>query len=611
MGNEQIFFHKGLSSIARSALQEPGSLALASNIVFSKEGAQGLRPKFTAVNTTAIGIIHSCYRFGDRLIVGDGTHLRGRSATTDGDFTDLGSAFADAIWRWKEFKKFLHGVNGTDQVLLDSSGYLYPAQVANPTSAPSGAAGAGGNPNGQYYLYVTYLITWPNGMTYETGFSDASANVTVTSDKISWTDIPISPYVAYSGTEPTIHRKLYRGPGAAGTLTDIYYVATIEDNTTTTYTDDASDVTLAANGAAVVDDYEPAPDSHFIEYHYGRSFYIHDTYPWRKYFSEAATGETNEDNEAIMPLAITSENWDDLRVPGIEAVDPQGLVAWGINMFIPLKQTWLRREGNDPDTWSYKKTWANKGISSPYTVSVSTNPAGIIGLSTPEGGNPGLSLFNGKTSDIFTQKYDFLFMDDLDHDYLSVCRGSVIGKYYILLYVSVASTTHLPDKMAVFDLSKYPDVRLAYWDGISPAGTVYSLCSYSQGETYYFGTSDGFLMKYDTASSETININVQTEDRIGGNPQLANIKKTLKRLKYNLDSNGDDVTMEIYIDGTKQTWPDGSTSQTITGTGDTVQVLPNFPPNFNGYKYSIELTGTGLTDFTLYSPWDVEFDATP
>ena len=73
------------------------------------------------------------------------------------------------------------------------------------------------------------------GRVYETGPSPAGS-VTVSDEKVSWTDIGISTYET-----ATVWRKLYR---YNTTLADTYYVGTIKDNTTTTYTDNVSDVTL-------------------------------------------------------------------------------------------------------------------------------------------------------------------------------------------------------------------------------------------------------------------------------------------------------------------------------------------------------------------------------
>lgn len=838
MPSELAFFHKGLNYSVRSALQDPGSLRTCENIALEKDGDQGLRTLFTNINTTAVNAIHSIRRFRDCLLIGDSTYLRSRAATSIGDFTSLYASFTNSIWRTCEYKNFLHCVNGNEQALFDPDGNLFPGTVANPTTVASLAASGSGTWSGHYMGYVSYYITWPNGMTYETGLSSASADCEASSDaQIDWTAIPVCPYAAhyvatgydfnqvvlllhgegtdesqtisdsspgaktitvsgntkidtaqykfgtasiyfdgtgdyisapdsadwnmgtadwtirfwvyipslsanmgfwqqrvsadneiyfeyltssngtlrfliqdtgsttfyalcsaqdthltintwhqieivgtsgavkiavdgsfqiitsvgtlnwkdisavfeigrvidfngttksYTGwidefevmkgvamhtayfTVPTeartycasIQRKLYRGPGTGGTLTDIYYLDTIHDNSTVTYTDTVtSDVTLATYGACVVDDYGPGPTkSNFIEYHYGLAFWIDADNSHRLWFSEAATGDTSEENENILPIACLSTNWDDLRVAGFERVDPQGIVSWGPYLYIALKHTWIKKQGNDADTWTYKKVWAKIGVSAPHTIDISSTPAGILSVSQNVGGETGISLFNGAISQIITSpKYDYIFNTHLDIDYIHKCRAVCAGHYYVLAYPSTSAVSGEPDTIAAFDMRHYPDIRLAMWCDL--AGR--SLSSYNQGGVFYIGGSDGKARKSDSASTEAVDVVVETHDLIGGNVIMTDREKHLKNLRYSLDSGSANVTMTIYIDGTAATWPDATTYKTITGSSETVQYMAGFPPNFRGYRFRIHLSASALTTWHLYSPWEVEFDVTP
>lgn len=906
MPPETLLFHKGISNAQRSALSEPGTLKTCVNISLEKEGEQSLRQRFTAINTTAVGSVHSITRWGDYIIIGDTTHLRHLALSTASDFTDIYASFTNAPWVLKEYKDFLHGVNGYDQVLIDLSGNCFPAQVENPATVCVGVAGVAGNPTGVYSLYCSYYVTWPNGMTYETGLAFSSADVTVYDNtNISWSAIPVSTYAAYSvassdafnkcqvlmsfndsdgatdffelaknrtvtragnavidtaqfkfggssllldgtgdyvtlahstdydlsttpfvaelwvrfsavttdqgffgkyadannywylnwtqatttlqfkavsasstkadytatwapvidtwyhvsvnrsGTSlkifingtaltlteataistnsmpatasgnleigaaynhasdisgwiddfalysnlakrsanftaptlpsqaPAIWRKLYRGPGTGGTLIDIFYVGTIYDNTTTTYTDDLSDASLETSDASLVDWYQILPDSKYLEYHYGRANVIDINNPHRMTFTEAAAGADAWDNEDIMPLAHDelAPDWDDLRVSGFTAVDPQGLVAWATNFFIPLKQTWIKRQGNDPDTWSYKKTWAQYGVGAPYTIAICPQPSGILFVSSADGGEPGLCLFNGQLAEMISSpKLDHIFQNDLDHAYIANCRGFCAGRYYHLLYPAVnytltgivfsksgtdnvlgtytdhglitgmtltitgctqayanatwtvtvtgrntftlnsaswtsftgadvtgngvASTGGVPNKWLAIDLRRYPDIRVAYWEGLRAVCG----CCYDQGGTggvTYIGQASGYVLKSDSSSTEAVDIDIQTEDRIGGDIKAANVLKTLKELKYNLNGT---VNLQIIIDGTTMTWQDGTTYQSITGSGDQVKVMRSFPPNFQGYTYRLRIYADDLTAFTLFSPWEIVFD---
>ena len=604
MGNEKIFFHEGLSYEVRSALQTMGYLQTAKNIAYRKEGQQELRPSYKALNSTAVGAVHSVERFRGRLLIGDGAYLRHNALS--GNFTSLGSSFANSIFFAREYKDFLHLVNGTDNLFFDEDGNLYYAHVANPTTAPSGTAGDEGEPSDTYALYVSYLITWPNGQMYETGLSSASDDVEVSSEKITWSAIPVCPYAAVSGTAPTIHRKLYRGPGTGGALGDIYLVTTITDNTTVTYSDNFTDAELAANGGSMVDDYDVPPTTpQFLEYHYSRLFLIDTDNPNRLYYSDTPAGDTSTENEVLRPLSFTLDNWTDLRAAGFGRVDPQGLIAWGTYIYVPLKHTWIRKDGNDPDTWAIKKTWASHGIGAPHTIVPIPDIGGIIGLTPPTGGRPGLAVFNGSTTSLVTKDmFVDLFEDDLNHNSIENCRGAFDGRYYHLLYPSGSNTQ--PNKHAAFDLSKFPKIRLAMWEDLNSR----SMYVDDQTSKVYIGGSDGYVR--DNRSGESIDIEVKTHDLIGtmsggrrSKENGPNQKKVLEKLKYSLNTGGKDVTLEIYLDGSLGVWPDGETTKTITGTDDSVQYVESLPMGWECYKYTIRIYGSDLTTFELFSPWDV------
>lgn len=604
MGTEQIFWHKGISKDARSGLQQPGYLGVAKNLDFTVEGKQTLRPPFIAINATALSSIHSLKVWRGMVIAGAGAYLyRGNATTT---FASLGITSDGSPWTFKEYKDFLHAANGKDAVLIDEDGNCYPAAVDNPTTAPCLATSTGTGPNGNYFAYVSFYVTYPNGMTYETGLSPASSNQNVSDDYLEWSSIPVSTYAAYSGTAPTIERKLYRGPGTGGTLADIYYVQVIKDNTTTTYTDNNTDAELAANGACDVDDYGPPEGLKYIEYHYGRLNGIDAGYPHRLKYSEAAAGETSADNEVILPIAVPTDNYDDIRVSGLkQKVDPTGLVAWGTNLFIPLKHTWIRRQGNDPETWSYKKTYASFGIVAPYTMDVSNQPSGIIGLCMIDSLTPGIAIFNGQTSEILSSPKLDAFLTDIDLEFIHLAQGGISGKLYHLMYSSVASAAGVVDKHLVVDLRRSPDIRVGYWDGLNARCMAID----DDDKTLYIGGTDGIVYKMDSAATELRDVDVESHYLIGGQPQAANKKKAWKQLKYNLDTNGDSVTLEVYVDGTLKTWPDGETSQAISGTADEVQVLP-LPQDFQGYQIKVRVYGSDLGQFDLYSPWDLDYDLT-
>lgn len=92
----------------------------------------------------------------------------------------------------------------------------------DPITAPTSAAGAAGNVNHQVMYKVTFV-----GRGGETAPSPASSTLTPALKHVLLTNIPVGP----SGTTS---RKIYRQDGGTGTFK---LLATIADNTTTTYDD--------------------------------------------------------------------------------------------------------------------------------------------------------------------------------------------------------------------------------------------------------------------------------------------------------------------------------------------------------------------------------------
>ena len=134
---------------------------------------------------------------------------------------------------------YVFPVNGTAVTLLLKN-YVRraPALVDYPNPAVTGVAdGVGSNLTGAYRYKVTFVTA--DG---ETEPGPASASVTVTSDGMTVSGIPVSP------VRTVTSRKLYRtiASGAAYLL-----LATISDNTTTTYTDDIADGSLGAAAPTV------------------------------------------------------------------------------------------------------------------------------------------------------------------------------------------------------------------------------------------------------------------------------------------------------------------------------------------------------------------------
>lgn len=119
-----------------------------------------------------------------------------------------------------------------DDVVPQSVG-IFDVGIDPPLTAPSGAQGSGTGIGAGTYLYqIAYL----NDIGGESARGPASAGVTIVANKsIDLTSIPVSP------SSSVTSREIYRTKAGG---TSYFYVATIANNTATTYTDTTNDTAL-------------------------------------------------------------------------------------------------------------------------------------------------------------------------------------------------------------------------------------------------------------------------------------------------------------------------------------------------------------------------------
>lgn len=139
-------------------------------------------------------------------------------------------------------------------LIVDDNGIVLPLSPAAPTAAPTVAVGTAGALTGNYYVKYTFLIRdLDENVVAESGFSPTSAVVALTSDNLA-----VSALQTMSGLGTEIDdryeiiRRVYRT--SAGTTTFFQWYD-VEDNTSTTFEDDATDASIAvlaapANGTA-------------------------------------------------------------------------------------------------------------------------------------------------------------------------------------------------------------------------------------------------------------------------------------------------------------------------------------------------------------------------
>lgn len=157
--------------------------------------------------------------------------------------TDAGSVsavtipitWASARTKFASFakKNLIMGTNGTSRPLKLVKGSIAAATrvgIDTPATAPTVASGAAGNLNGAYQWRVTY-----ESATHENSPGPVSTKLTVVDKQVNLTAVPTS-----SDTQVT-KRNVYR---IGGSWAEWLYVGSINDNTTTTFTDNISDLNL-------------------------------------------------------------------------------------------------------------------------------------------------------------------------------------------------------------------------------------------------------------------------------------------------------------------------------------------------------------------------------
>lgn len=178
---------------------------------------------------------------------------------------------------------------------------------AAPTVAPTIASGGAGNLAGSYTWYVSF----DTDVGHESNLSPVTVTAVITNELINFTNIPISP-------DPLVtKRRIYR---AGGTQDALYRVATIADNTTTTYTDNLADDDAARLGITHSQDHDPPPPaSGLVGPYFGkllafnslahpnRIWWTPTLRPWYWPGSAIDVGnwvDVGEDGEAVVAISI-------------------------------------------------------------------------------------------------------------------------------------------------------------------------------------------------------------------------------------------------------------------------------------------------------------------
>ena len=563
---ETFTFGKGINTRKSPLFLEDGELVSCEGFDFLKDGEVASRHPVQTVNATAYGSINGIHRYINNVYLTDAGSVRHKwdlngycdlYTPANGDFTLLGNNGNSRRPKFADYDEFTFMVNGLNNKAL-CVGNMYDWGIANPVDAPIGTdASSGSGPSGTYSLYYTFLVKFPSGRTYETAPSPAGT-VTLTDNTINWSGLKACPYTVTGGS---IARKLYRTSTA---LIDIYYVATIDDNTTTTYADSATDATLQLNEIISTEDYLPPPAEIIDVVDYLQRIF-------------ALKENTLYYSEPYIPFAFPAANGIAIAREG-EIL--QGMVVWGDQLYIAVSYTWFRLQGTDSATWAIKNTFAEVGIINRHTIQKTRY--GIIGLWLD-----GIYLFDGMTSKSITiGKLPDSFFEGISS--LTSCYSEWDGIRYSFVY-PVSGTTLT--KRLILDFSHYPDIRF-YHSNFIPTAFEY----HTPSGIKYFGAANGY--QYLEGTTETIATSLQTGDRA-----MKNIlkQKQTEWLYYDINTASQNVTLTVYADGVAQ-------SPTYTLNHATRARKRISVGNFQGYRFSLGLSCANSKDVIIYEPWAMTFN---
>lgn len=489
-GTGKILFDGGLNNKFEKSIIEDNESPDCLNVVF-EAGSVATRLGFSKVNTTAVGsyVCEGLYtRKGTNnaetmvaFFNGCGFTLAGTTFTTIPSAQSVFTAGVRVHSSQMENHAFFgngsvipYKYNGTDWTRHG----VYP-----PTMTASFYTGAAGNPNGDYQYKFTYI----NSASVEGNPSSASTTFTVANAKISLTCLPIAPQ-----SWGVASRRIYRTSNAGATW---YRVATISDNTTTTYLDDTADASL---GAAAPSDKGVPPVYSAITYHQNRLFMIgNDNLVWYTDLNE--------------PYTVASTNF--LAV-GDQAADlPVAIGVYNNTLAIFCQRSvWLvYMQDTTPGNWRVVKS------KSPYT---SKSPFGIFEykdrLGFPAMQNDkfvGVAALSGDTvepdkntlsvltvgSDLVSQAIEPDMFDAVEA-YVGNFSSIVFkNKAYIALTKGSGQTTnnrvYVMD-FGISDLTKHQRFSWCPWTGLNVA----QWCVYAGSLYYGTSTATGFIYKQSTST---------------------------------------------------------------------------------------------------------------
>lgn len=538
----QLLFDGGKNSKFERSLIEDNESPDCANVVFTN-GAVESRQGAQKVNTTAIGsaTIDGIYsrRANDNtetMIVFCNGSAWTLGTTTFTTISSAQSVFTSGIRVAAAMQEnhifFGNGgvvpykYNGTD---FTRHG-VYP-----PTTTCTVASQAAGVLNGDY----RYKIVFVNTALVESDVGPVTSTFTAANATLRLTSIPVAPQ-----SWGISSRRIYRNTTA---LSGSYYrVATISDNTTTTYDDNTADTSLST--LAPTDNGVP-PNYSVCCYHQGRLFMNDPSNANFLWYSDLNTPYTVASTNFIR----VGDNTSDL-IKTISVYDNNILVGCEKSMWM------IYMPSTDATAWLIVKIKAPYGCISPFGLWDYNNKQGFpavlngsfVGFAAISGNSvePQATLLTIQTagSDMVSERIE-PDMFNVQSSYVKNISSTVFkNKAYIAVtYGSGATTNNRVYVMdfSISDLSKKQKESWVPWTGLSPA----QFCIYNGGLYYGTSASTGYVYRLENSTynddGAAIDAYFWTKE-FGGYPQELNLHKDFRYGNLLVEKLGN-YYMDVYV----------------------------------------------------------------
>lgn len=448
-------FSDMLSSQVSPFITPKGGAIIANNLRSNDlVGSLAKREKMLLYGNCGAEAIKSLHRYyksdSTKHLLATSSTILYRGDDDGGTCLTLKSGLSDSKrWQCTTYKDVAICTNGTDRpvkydgstdVTGDTDGHRTSGDLAAELGAPFAELNTGSNLDAS--SWYQYKISYYDGTTYT--FSQARTNPILTGAtvrNIRLTNIPL-------GENGTTQRNIFRTSGSASKAvveadTSYFFVATISDNSTTTFNDTITDATIEGDNAPTRSTVEGGvevspPFAKYILIHKERIFLGNDP-------SGTVSGKsTIYWSEPLKPNYFRTATNFELIQPddGGEMVGMRNQLG----KFVWIKNTSIGKfftDSSSSDSWELSSPFSYVGTNAPY--SIANSPLGILYL-----GEDGIYSFDGQNTRLISDK-----VTNTIRDINQTSIADVIGIYYkneySMAYTSESTGAGANDRVLILD----------------------------------------------------------------------------------------------------------------------------------------------------------------